>query len=157
VACVRARLAPLGGERGHSKSGLHPWYPLKGVPIFIFLPHNFLAVTVTRHAEKHFALLFSAGNSYTVYIRPSKIPGNSRIFFAALFGSRHRPPSTYFCYRPDGPKMLIFQALPIPIFYFCDGLYGPRKEENKRSFIKNGPNKHPIGAIKDENFLELRF
>jgi hypothetical protein len=89
VACVRARLAPLGGERGHSKSGLHPWYPLKGVPIFIFLPHDFLAVTVTRHAEKHFALLFSAGNSYTVYIRPSKIPGNSRIFFAALFGSRH--------------------------------------------------------------------
>jgi len=87
VACVRARLAPLGGERGHSKSGLHPWYPLKGVPIFIFLPHDFLAVTVTRHAEKHFALLFSAGNSYTVYIRPSAIPGNSRIFLQRFLGA----------------------------------------------------------------------
>jgi len=39
---------------------------------------------------KHFALLFSAGNKHTVYIRPSKIPGNPRTFFAALFGSRHR-------------------------------------------------------------------
>ena len=38
---------------------------------------------------KHFALLFSAGNKHTVYIRPSKIPGNPRAFFAALFGSRH--------------------------------------------------------------------
>jgi len=42
-------------------------------------------------------------------------------------------------------------------FYLRDGFCGPRKEESKRSFIKNGPDKHPIGAIKDENFLELRF
>jgi len=44
-------------------------------------------------------------------------------------------------------------------FYFRDGFYGPRKEENKRALIKNGPDKHPIGVIKDANFLlvELRF
>ena len=42
-------------------------------------------------------------------------------------------------------------------FYFRDGFYGPRKEENKLSLIKYGPNKHPIGANKDANFLELRF
>ena len=71
----------------HSNSGTWPLVPPQRGPLFSFLPHVFLAVTVTRGAEKHFALLFGAGNSYTVYIRPSKIPENPRIFFAPLLGS----------------------------------------------------------------------
>jgi len=87
---ARARLARLCGDRMHSKSGTWPLVPpQRGLLFLIFLPHVSLAVTVTRGAEKHFALLFGAGNSYTVYIRPSKFPENPRIFFAPLFGSLH--------------------------------------------------------------------
>ena len=73
--------------------------------------------------------------------------------------------------RPNGPKNLNysttqprrtqnvdFSMVSDSSFYFRDGFYGPRKEENKRALIKNGPDKHPIGVIKDANFLlELRF
>ena len=39
-------------------------------------------------------------------------------------------------------------------FYFCDGFCRPRKEENKRSPVKNGPDKLPLGVIKDANLLK---
>ena len=45
-------------------------------------------------AEKHFELLFSAGNSDTVYIRPSKIPYLRLNFIESLYGSRHEPQKT---------------------------------------------------------------
>ena len=48
---------------------------------FDFLPPVFFAVTVSSAAEEHFELLFSAGNSDTVYIRPSKVPYISLILF----------------------------------------------------------------------------
>ena len=46
-----------------------------------------LAVTVNRVAEKHFELLFSAGNSDTVHIRPSKIPYFGLIFLRRFMGA----------------------------------------------------------------------
>jgi hypothetical protein len=52
-----------------------------------FLPISSIAVTVNGVAEKHFELLFSAGNSDTVHIRPSKIPYIWATYFEALFGS----------------------------------------------------------------------
>ena len=64
--------------------------PQKGVYIFDFLPLFFIAVTVSRVAEKQFELLFSAGNSVTVHIRPSKIPYIWATYFEALFGSPGR-------------------------------------------------------------------
>ena len=56
--------------------------PERGV-LFDFLPPVFFAVTVSSSsaAEEHFELLFSAGNSDTVYIRPSKVPYISLILF----------------------------------------------------------------------------
>jgi hypothetical protein len=36
VACVRARLALIGGERGHSKSGTSPVVPPERGPHFLF-------------------------------------------------------------------------------------------------------------------------
>jgi len=67
--------------------GFHHYDPQKGEYIFDFLPLSFIAVTVSRVAEKHFELLFSAGNSDTVHIRPSKIPYIWATYFEALFGS----------------------------------------------------------------------
>ena len=39
---------------------------------FIFLPHYFLAVTVSRGGEKHFALLFRSGNSDLAELQSAK-------------------------------------------------------------------------------------
>ena len=42
------------------------------VPFFIFLPHYFLTVTVSRGGDKHFALLFRSGNSDLAELQSAK-------------------------------------------------------------------------------------
>ena len=81
--------ARISSKISRRLGGFHHYDPQKGVYIFDFLPLFFIAVTVTvnRVAEKHFELLFSAGNSDTVHIRPSKIPYIWATYFEALFGS----------------------------------------------------------------------
>ena len=79
--------ARISSKISRRLGGFHHYDPQKGVYIFDFLPIFFIAVTVNRVAEKHFELLFSAGNSDTVHIRPSKIPYIWATYFEALFGS----------------------------------------------------------------------
>ena len=55
--------------------------------------------------------------------------------------------------RPTGPKNLNFSTTSDSYFYFCYGLFGGRKEANRRGFIQIGPCKHLKGAPKDDFFF----
>jgi len=61
---------------------------------FLFLPHYFLAVTVSRGGDKHFALLFRSGNSDLAKLQSAKnrTPQISRRCLAfSVFRSNREP------------------------------------------------------------------
>ena len=60
-------------------------------------------------------------------------------------------------YRPTGPEKRKFSITSDSFFYFYYGLFGGRKEANRRGFIQIGPCKLLKGAPKDNFFLELRY
>jgi len=76
---------------------------------FYFLNPTPIAVAVSRVAEKHYELLFSADNSDAVYIRTSKIPYIGATCFEALFGSPGRS-VTSIC---PSPKSLLLCLLAV--------------------------------------------
>ena len=63
----------------------------------------------------------------------------------------------FFILEPRRTQNVNFSIASDSSFYFCHGFYGPRKEENNKSFNRIGQCKHPKETIKVENFLELRF